>query len=78
MAIVTAVEAVMSNHIYSFNNIWRRQQDGGAIGNVLTGEVAKVVMAWWTARFKELSVKATPEPILLVDSDYVITRNKVG
>ena len=69
MATITAVEAVMANHIYSFNNIWRKQHDGGAIGNLLTGEVAKVVMAWWTKRFNELSATATPDPVIVEDSD---------
>ena len=67
-AIITAVEAVMSNHIYSFNNIWRRQRDGGAIGNALTGEVAKVVMAWWMTRFNLCNL-AAPQPIPMEDSD---------
>ena len=68
-AIITAVEAVMSNHVYSFSNIWRRQRDGGAIGNVLTGEMAKVVMTWWTTRFNELSAAVAPQPIPVEDSD---------
>ena len=46
MAVITAVEAVMANHVYNFDNAWGKQNDGGGISNLLTGEVAKVVMAW--------------------------------
>ena len=69
MAVVTAVEAVMANHVYSFDNTWRKQNDGGAIGNLLTREVAKVVMAWWTTQFNDLSATAAPETILVEGSD---------
>ena len=69
MAVVTAVEAVMSKHVYSFDNIWRKQCDRGAIGNLLTGEVAKAVMAWWTTQFNNLSSTASREPILMKKSD---------
>ena len=46
IAVITAVEAVMANHVYNFDNAWGKQNDGGGISNLLTGEVAKVVMAW--------------------------------
>ena len=69
MAIVTGVEAVMANHCYSFNNTWRQQLDGGAIGNLLTGEIAKLVMAWWTTQFNELAANAAQDPIMVEESD---------
>ena len=64
-----AEEAVMANHVYSFDDTWRKQNDGGAIGNLLTGEVAKVVMAWWKTQFNDLSTAAVPETILVQGSD---------
>ena len=63
MAIITAAEAVMTNHCYTFNNKWRQQEDGGAIGNLLTGEITKLVMAWWTTQFNELARTAAQDPI---------------
>ena len=75
MAVVTAVEAVMSKHVYSFDNIWRKQCDGGAIGNLLTGEVAKAVMAWWTTQFNNLSSTASREPILMKNKRKILFQN---
>ena len=48
MAVIAGVMGVMDNHCYRFNGQTRRQADGGSIGNQLTGEVADVVMAWWS------------------------------
>ena len=69
MALITAVEAVMTNHCCTFNNTWRQQEDGGAIGNLLTGEIAKLVMAWWTTQFNELARTAAPDPVLVEEFD---------
>ena len=69
MAIITAAGAVMTNHCYTFNNTWRQQEDGGAIGNLLIGEIAKLVMAWWTTQFNELARTAAQDPILVEESD---------
>ena len=68
MATVKAVEVVMANHCYNFNNTWRQQEDGGAIGNLLTGEIAKLVIAWWTTHFSELAATAAQDSILVEDS----------
>ena len=59
MAVVAGVMGAMSNHCYRFEQKTRRQNDGGSIGNQLTGEVADVVMAWWTGEFKKLARMAT-------------------
>ena len=56
------------------------QLDGGSIGNVLTGEVADVVMAWWKGEFVSLASTATAhlmdnfllETGLYVDDDFLI------
>mgnify|MGYP001798858403 FL=1 len=60
VAITTEVDAVMGNHCYSFDNIWRKQSD--SIGNKLTGKIAKLVMAWWMTKFNSLT--ATTAQIL--------------
>ena len=59
MAVIAGVMGAMSNHCYRFEQKTRRQNDGGSIGNQLTGEVADVVMAWWTGEFKKLARMAT-------------------
>ena len=59
LAIVAGVINVMDNHVYRFNRENRKQTDGGSIGNMLTGEVAKLVMAWWTNEFFKLARYAT-------------------
>ena len=55
MAVIAGVMGVMDNHCYRFNGQTRRQADGGSIGNQLTGEVADVVMAWWSSEFDKLA-----------------------
>ena len=59
MAVIAGVMGVMDNHCYRFNGQTRRQADGGSIGNQLTGEVADVVMAWWTGEFLSLATTAS-------------------
>ena len=70
MAVVAGLMGVMSNHCYRFEQQTRRQNDGGSIGNQLTGEVADVVMAWWTGVFTRLAKSATMDimPEFLIDS----------
>ena len=70
MAVVAGVMGAMSNHCYRFEQQTRRQNDGGSIGNQLTGEVADVVMAWWTGEFKKLASTATIDLMseFLIDS----------
>ena len=69
----------MNNHTYRYNQQTRKQSDGGSIGNVLTGEVADVVMAWWKGEFVTLAREATShmmenfilETGLYVDDDFL-------
>ena len=70
MAVIAGVMGVMNNHCYRFEQKTWRQNDGGSIGNQLTGEVADVVMAWWTGEFKQLSRDATIDlmPQFMIDS----------
>ena len=48
-----AVKTAMQNHVYKFNGIGRRQAEGEAIGNKLTGAMAKGFMSKWTKEFRE-------------------------
>ena len=47
IALVIALELIMTNHIYKFKEEIRRQREGGAIGLELTGQLAKIYMIWW-------------------------------
>ena len=49
----------MNNHTYRFDRVNRKQSDGGSIGNILTGEIAKLVMSWWSRKFIALAQQAT-------------------
>ena len=79
-AVVAGVLGARSNHTYRYNQQTRRQLDGGSIGNVLTGEVADVVMSWWKEEFVTLAREATyrlVEHFLLdtgiyVDDDFLL------
>ena len=79
-AVVAGVLGAMNNHTYRFNQQTRRQLDGGSIGNVLTGEVADVVMAWWKGNFVTLASRATSHLIeqflletgIYVDDDFLV------
>ena len=46
-ALKIVLTVIMKNHIYNFNDVMRRQKEGGAIGMDITGELAKVFMVWW-------------------------------
>ena len=46
-AIRIALNVIMKNHIYEYNQVLRRQSRGGPIGMDLTGTVAKIFMKWW-------------------------------
>ena len=52
VALEEAVKKAMRNHVYTFNSEVRRQSEGGAIGNKLTGAMAKVYMSRWTRQLK--------------------------
>ena len=79
-AVVAGVLGVMSNHTYRYNKQTRKQLDGGSIGNVLTGEVADVVMAWWKGEFVKLASESTSHLVeqflmdtgIYVDDDFLI------
>ena len=43
--------AGMENHVYKFNNVIRKQSQGGPIGLALTGEVADCYMVDWDQKF---------------------------
>ena len=80
MAVIAGVMGVMDNHCYRFNGQTRRQADGGSIGNQLTGEVADVVMAWWSGEFTKLARSATIDimPEFIMDSGLYVDDNNLA
>ncbi|KAL8613584.1 hypothetical protein ACOMHN_022003 [Nucella lapillus] len=46
-ALRVAIEYIMKNHVYKFNNTVKKQSQGGPIGLELTGELAAIFMMWW-------------------------------
>ena len=59
LSIEIAIKAAMSEHMYSFNGQIRKQETGGAIGNVLTGALAVLYMLYWTKTFLKRLDEAT-------------------
>ena len=47
------IKAAMENHLYSFNGDLRRQNKGGAIGNILTGALGVLYTVFWCKDRKE-------------------------
>ena len=52
-ALKTGLTLVMTNHVYEFDGVIRRQSEGGPIGLELTGNVAQVFMIWWDRSFAD-------------------------
>ena len=61
LMIVKAVEIIMKNHTYRFNNKYYKQSDGGPIGDELSQAVARIVMLWFDRKFKEACIKENIE-----------------
>ena len=61
VALEETVKTAMRNHVYTFNGEVRRQSEGGAIGNKLTGAMAKVYMNRWTRQLKYNLAQATED-----------------
>ena len=61
MALEEAVKVAMRNHVYTFNGEVRRQSEGCAIGNKLTGAMAKVYMSRWTRQLRCNLAQATED-----------------
>ena len=70
VALEQAVKKAMRNHVYTFNSEVRRQSEGGAIGNKLTGAMAKVYMSRWTRQLKCNLAQATEYIKKLMTSSY--------
>ena len=51
-ALKEAIKTTMQNHVYTFNDIVRRQNEGGAIRNKLTGVMVKVFISRGTREFR--------------------------
>ena len=52
-ALPIAIEFIMKNHTYTFDNKIYKQEEGGAIGVELTGDLAKVFMVWWSKQVQQ-------------------------
>ena len=52
-ALEVGIKKVMETHVYKFDRQIRKQENGGAIGLEMTGELAGVFMMWWDRRMKE-------------------------
>ena len=63
-ALKIVLEVIMRNHIYNFNDIMRRQKEGGAIGMDITGELAKVFMTWWDKQMLQRLRELEIDPVL--------------
>ena len=50
-ALKIAIKFIMKNHVYEFDNKIHKQEEGGAIGVELTGDLAQVFMVWWMKQF---------------------------
>ena len=51
LAIAEAVRAAMDSHYFTVGDQFFKQIEGGAIGNDLTGEIAKIIMLLWNEMF---------------------------
>ena len=63
-AMVIVLTVIMKNHVYSFNNVLRRQKEGGAIGMDITGELADVFMVWWDKEILKKLRSSAMDPAL--------------
>ena len=63
-AMVIVLTVIMKNHVYSFNNVLRRQKEGGAIGMDITGELADVFMVWWDKEILKKMRSSAMDPAL--------------
>ena len=54
MMVSYCVKLAMSKHYYTFNGEIRRQSDGGATGNTLTMELARMFGLWWDKQYKKI------------------------
>ena len=47
----SAMETILRNHIFRFNDEIRKQVTGGAIGVKAAGDIAALFMCWWDEEF---------------------------
>ena len=60
-----AINLVMTNHFYSFDNVIRKQSKGGAIGNKLTERLGKILMKRHCRKYVSLLARLGLEAELL-------------
>ena len=49
-----AINLVMRNHFYSFDNVIRKQSEGGAIGNKLTERLGRILIKRHCSKYVSL------------------------
>ena len=73
----SSVETVMGNHYYTIGGTIRKQEEGGAIGSDMTGEVTRDYMILWDEKLIELCKTLGITLDLYdryVDDDTIVTR----
>jgi hypothetical protein len=82
MVIGQSVSFVMTNHVYSTEDIIRKQSKGGAIGLRMTGEIARIVMLEYDsilrARLAALGVKEWTYGRYVDDTNSVVSVLPLG
>ena len=51
LALHRLILVCMTNHVYKFNNVVRKQEDGGATGLDLVNDVSDLYLIWWDSEF---------------------------
>ena len=73
---------VLKTHAYEFAGQLKKQKEGGAIGNELTGTIAQVFMVWWDkqlrARLQEVNVRLRLHERYIDDTNVVATKTPIG
>ena len=74
-ALGAAMETILRNHIFRFNDEIRKQVTGGAIGVKAAGDIAALFMCWWDEEFLKRVNEVLKDLNLYlryVDDEYVI------
>ena len=63
-AVGVSLKTLLKNHIFKFNNKLYQQNEGGAIGVGIAGDVANLFMVWWDKQLKEKLANNNIIPLL--------------
>ena len=64
IALGILVHETITNHVFSYNNVIYKQEEGGAIGLELVGVVAKIYMCWWDKQLIQRTLNENLELVL--------------